>query len=31
MKITPIEVRQKVFEKKLMGYDKDEVNAFLQS
>lgn len=31
MKITPIEIRQKVFEKKLRGYDKDEVNAFLQS
>ena len=31
MKITPIEIRQKVFEKKLRGYDKDEVQAFLQS
>ena len=31
MKITPIEIRQKVFEKKIRGYDKDEVNAFLQS
>ena len=31
MKITPLEIRQKVFEKKLRGYDKDEVNAFLQS
>jgi len=29
MKITPIEIRQKQFEKKLRGYDKDEVNAFL--
>jgi len=32
MKITPIEIRQKVFaEKMLRGYDKDEVSAFLQS
>ena len=31
MKITPIEIRQKQFEKKLRGYDKDEVNAFLLS
>ena len=31
MKITPIEIRQKVFEKKLRGFDKDEVTAFLQS
>ncbi|MDJ1467701.1 DivIVA domain-containing protein [Cytophagaceae bacterium DM2B3-1] len=32
MKITPIEIRQKVFaEKMLRGYDKDEVIAFLQS
>jgi len=31
MKITPLEIRQKTFEKKLRGYDKDEVNAFLQS
>ncbi len=31
MRITPIEIRQKSFEKKLRGYDKDEVNAFLQS
>ncbi len=31
MKITPIEIRQKSFEKKLRGYDKDEVNAFLLS
>jgi cell division initiation protein len=29
MKITPIEIRQKEFEKALRGYDKDEVNAFL--
>jgi len=31
MKITPLEIRQKDFEKKMRGYDKDEVNAFLQS
>ncbi|MBV6643617.1 MAG: DivIVA domain-containing protein [Cyclobacteriaceae bacterium] len=31
MKITPLEIRQKSFEKKLRGYDKDEVVAFLQS
>lgn len=31
MKITPIEIRQKTFEKKLRGYDKDEVAAFLLS
>ena len=31
MKITPIEIRQKSFEKKLRGYDKDEVSAFLLS
>lgn len=31
MKITPLEIRQKSFEKKLRGFDKDEVNAFLQS
>jgi cell division initiation protein len=31
MKITPIEIRQKEFEKKLRGYDKDEVQAFLLS
>lgn len=31
MKITPIEIRQKNFEKQLRGYDKDEVNAFLTS
>ncbi|MBX2901273.1 MAG: DivIVA domain-containing protein [Cyclobacteriaceae bacterium] len=29
MKITPLEIRQKTFEKVLRGYDKDEVNAFL--
>lgn len=31
MKITPLEIRQKNFEKKLRGYDKDEVTAFLAS
>ena len=31
MKITPLEIRQKTFEKKIRGYDKDEVNAFLLS
>lgn len=31
MKITPLEIRQKNFEKKLRGYDKDEVSAFLIS
>lgn len=31
MKITPLEIRQKEFEKKLRGYDKDEVQAFLLS
>lgn len=31
MKITPLEIRQKGFEKKLRGYDKDEVTAFLLS
>ncbi len=31
MRITPLEIRQKAFEKVLRGYDKDEVNAFLQS
>jgi cell division initiation protein len=31
MKVTPIEIRQKSFEKTLRGYDKDEVNAFLLS
>jgi cell division initiation protein len=29
MKITPLEIRQKEFEKVLRGYDKDEVKAFL--
>lgn len=31
MKITPLEIRQKTFEKHFRGYDKDEVNAFLQT
>lgn len=31
MKITPLEIRKKSFEKRLMGYDKEEVDAFLQS
>jgi cell division initiation protein len=29
MKITPLEIRQKSFEKTMRGYDKDEVTAFL--
>jgi cell division initiation protein len=29
MKITPLEIRQKGFEKAMRGYDKDEVTAFL--
>jgi len=31
MKVTPLEIRQKTFERTLRGYDKDEVNAFLLS
>ncbi len=31
MNITPLEIRQKTFEKQLRGYDKEEVDAFLQS
>ena len=31
MKITPLEIRQKTFEKSFRGLDKDEVNAFLLS
>lgn len=31
MNITPLEIRQKVFEKNFRGYDKDEVTAFLTS
>ena len=30
MKITPIEIRQKTFERTFRGYDKDEVQGFLQ-
>ncbi|MFC2125130.1 DivIVA domain-containing protein, partial [Bacteroidota bacterium] len=29
MKVTPLEIRQKSFEKVFRGYDKDEVEAFL--
>lgn len=29
MKITPLEIRQRTFEKVFRGFDKDEVNAFL--
>lgn len=29
MKITPLEIRQKTFEKNFRGYEKDEVHAFL--
>lgn len=31
MKITPLEIKQKTFEKGFRGYDKDEVTAYLQS
>lgn len=31
MKITPLEIRQKTFEKVFRGYEKDEVNAYLHS
>ncbi len=31
MKVTPLEIRQKSFEKNFRGYDKDEVDAFLLS
>lgn len=31
MKITPLDIRQKTFEKNLRGFDKDEVTAFLVS
>lgn len=31
MKITPLEIRQRTFEKVFRGYDKDEVTAFLTS
>ncbi len=29
MRVTPLDIRQKSFEKNFRGYDKDEVNAFL--
>ncbi len=31
MKITPLEIRQKAFERNFRGYNQDEVNAFLQT
>lgn len=31
MKITPLEIRQRAFEKNFRGYNQDEVNAFLQT
>jgi cell division initiation protein len=31
MKVTPLEIRKKSFEKEFRGYDKDEVNAYLTS
>ncbi|MFO0266274.1 MAG: DivIVA domain-containing protein, partial [Cyclobacteriaceae bacterium] len=31
MKVTPLEIRQKTFDRTLRGYDKDEVNAYLLS
>ncbi len=31
MKVTPLDIRQKTFEKALRGFDKDEVTAFLLS
>jgi len=31
MKVTPLEIRKKTFEKVFRGYDKDEVNGFLLS
>lgn len=31
MKISPIEIRQQEFEKKMRGYDPDEVRAYLES
>ncbi len=31
MRITPLEIRKKTFEKQIRGYDKEEVNAFLLS
>ena len=29
MKITPLDIQQMVFQVKLRGYDRDEVNRFL--
>lgn len=31
MRVTPLEIRQKTFEKHFRGYDRDEVNGFLQT
>lgn len=31
MRITPLDIRQKTFEKNFRGYEKDEVNAFLST
>ncbi|MDH4090553.1 MAG: DivIVA domain-containing protein [Cyclobacteriaceae bacterium] len=31
MRVTPLDIRQKTFEKNFRGYEKDEVNAFLLS
>ncbi len=31
MRITPLEIRQKSFEKKMRGYDKEAVDAFVLS
>jgi len=31
MNITPIEIRKKEFEKAFRGYEKEEVDAFLQA
>ena len=31
MKVTPLEIRQKTFEKSFRGYDKEEVSAYLLS
>ncbi len=31
MRITPLDIRQKTFEKNFRGYEKDEVNAFLMT
>ena len=29
MRVTPLDIRQKTFEKNFRGYEKDEVNGFL--